>query len=94
MFHSIGKFIRTQTPKLGRLHASLVVVMAEKALAEMFGAERAANMKVRSFRDGTLKISCVSSVLSEEIRLQEEELRSRINGTLGRETIRRILPTG
>jgi len=74
----------------GKVRAAVVADATLLTVRERFGS--ATNgLTVRRFRDGTVDLSCGTSVLAEEVRLSANELINEINLRLGSDVIKRLV---
>ena len=73
------------------IQATDVLQAVEKALGEQFDTTIAKEVKPLFFRNGTVTLESTSSVIAQEVRLQEEKLRIAINNALGKEMVTHFL---
>ena len=93
MFLSLKNLLPQSLRKSGsvrQIEASMITEKAGFVLEELFGKEAASQMKIVSFRNGNLKISCMHSAYAEEITLREKETIAAINARLEAEVVIRI----
>ncbi|HYE59836.1 MAG TPA: DUF721 domain-containing protein [Candidatus Kapabacteria bacterium] len=81
--------ISSQTPLKKQVEASQVVQYAEEVFQELFGGE-AKNVKALFLKNRTLTITCTSSVIAQEIRLNQPSIVQKINDKLGKVEVDRI----
>lgn len=67
-----------------------VIEVAEAVLNELFGADLARYAKPLFLKNRTITISCTSSSMAQEIRLNQAQIVAEINKKLGREEVDRI----
>jgi hypothetical protein len=73
-----------------KINASQVVQASQKILQEKFGSGLVNQVKVKSWQKNTLEISCQSSVIAQEIKLQQDKIMENINKKLGKQKITNI----
>ncbi|OIO19553.1 MAG: hypothetical protein AUJ23_01820 [Candidatus Magasanikbacteria bacterium CG1_02_32_51] len=93
-FSSLGdtlsnKFIQSG-PLKKQLEDSQVVEEAKVVLSNMFGEELALNVNPLFIKNRTLTISCASSAMAQEIRLNQTQIVEKLNKKLGRNEVDRI----
>ena len=82
---------RLQKKGLARsMEAGVVCDKFDAWAAKKFGAELAGKVGAVSFVNGTLTIQASSSVISQEIKLKEDEVKQEVNGILGEQVIKSI----
>lgn len=74
----------------GQLDAAKVVEAAEQALLEIFGEELAPHAKPLFLKNRTLTISCSTSAMAQEIRLNQAKIVDAVNKALGNKEVDRI----
>lgn len=79
-----------QNPAGNRITASLIVETANQVMEEIFGAASKRFAQAVYFKDRTINITCLSSVMAQEIKLNEKKILSTINNKLGTFTVERI----
>lgn len=67
--------------------AALVIKEAKKVLAEKFGERIFKKIKILSFKNGILSISVLSSVIAQEIKINEGNLLGKINKKFGKKIV-------
>jgi predicted nucleic acid-binding Zn ribbon protein len=72
-----------------QVEASQIVEIAEKVLEEMFG-ELSKHAKPLFLKNRTLTISCSTSVMAQEIRLNQMDIVEKVNKALGKKEVDRI----
>lgn len=90
---TLGTILRQrvhQTAGFKSVNSAMVVEEAQKSIRKVVGDNVGRYAKVIYFKDGTLAIACLSSVVSQEIKLNEISLINYINKKLGAEKIRKI----
>ncbi len=78
------------TPFKKQLESVEVVAVAELVLRELCAANLAEASKPWFLKNRTLTISCASSVIAQEIRLNQAEIVQKINEKLGKDKVDRI----
>ncbi len=86
----LKKQMKQQNPGWKHVEASLVVEKTNDVLQELFGAESKRFAQAVYFKDRTISITCLSSVMAQEIRLNEKNLIPTINNKLGGQTVEKI----
>jgi len=79
-----------QTSNFKSVNSAMVVGEAQKSIRKVVGDNIGKYAKVVYFKDGMLAIICLSSVVSQEIKLNEVSLINYINKKLGTEKVRKI----
>lgn len=74
----------------GQVEASEAVEIAESVMKEMFGEELAKDAKPLFVKNRTMTISCASSAIAQEIRLNQHDIVAKINEKLGKSEVDRI----
>lgn len=70
--------------------ASLVMEEFKKNLIEEFGEKILKKVKVLHFRNGILSVSVLSSVIAQEIKLNEKKFFKKINQKFGKKIVESI----
>lgn len=78
------------SPLKKQLESAEVIEIASAALLELFGEELSKNAKPLFLKNRTLTISCTSSSMAQEIRLNQTEIVQKINEKLGKNEVDRI----
>lgn len=93
-FTPIGDALQDRVKQQGSLknqvEASQAVEAAERVFVAMFGLDLAAHAKPLFLKNRTLTVSCVSSVMAQEIRLNQQQIVDQINAALGKSDVDRI----
>lgn len=63
----------TQTPLRAQVEAALIIQKAEQVFNELFG-EETKHIKVLYIKNRTLTLTCHSSVIAQEIRLNQAKI--------------------
>jgi len=66
--------------------AARIIEAAEVVLAARWGNVAKEQIKVRYYRDNALYLSCVSSVMAQELKLHEKQVIDAIRSKLNEET--------
>ncbi len=77
-------------PLKKQLEATEVVEIAEAVFNEMFDSEMAKHAKPLFLKNRTLTVSCSSSTMAQEIRLNQASIVDSINKKLGKKEVDRI----
>jgi len=70
-----------------QVDASKVIEIAEKVMQDMFGEEQAVHAQPQYLKNRTLTISCSSSTMAQEIRLNQNEIVDKVNEKLGKDRV-------
>ena len=73
-----------------QVESAEIVEVTEAVLADMFGPDLSGNAKPLFLKNRTITISCTSSTMAQEIRLNQTEIVKKINEKLGRSEVDRI----
>ena len=79
----------TQTPLRAQVEAALVVQKAEAVFAELFG-EEVKQVKILYIKNRTLTITCHSSLIAQEIRLNQAKIIEKLSQAFPEVHIERI----
>ena len=77
------------SPLRTQIESAQIIQKAEEALLELFGEEMK-QVKVLFVKNGTLTITCHSSVVAQEIRLNQAKIIMKINSFFARPVLERI----
>lgn len=86
----LKKQMRQQAPGWKHVEASLVVEKTNDVLAELFGMESRRFAQAVYFKDRAITITCLSSVMAQEIKLNEKKIIPAINHKLGGQTVKKV----
>lgn len=81
--------LSSKTPLRRQIEASDVVLHAEEIFRDLFGKE-SRHVRPLFLKNRTLTITCTSSVIAQEIRLNQATIVQKINDRLGRTEVDRI----
>lgn len=70
--------------------AGLIVEITEQVFKKMFGEEKALHAKPLFLKNRTLTVTCSSSAMAQEIRVNQSNIVSEINKMLGKNEVDRI----
>ncbi len=90
---SLGEILKKQMPQMQRgkqIAATIVVEKANDIIRELFHPSAVKYAQAIYFKDKTIAITCLSSVMAQEIRLNEQRIISGINKKLGTLTVERV----
>ncbi|MBH41651.1 MAG: hypothetical protein CL685_02975 [Candidatus Magasanikbacteria bacterium] len=73
-----------------QLEAARVLEAATQAFQEHFGEKDVADIKPLFLKNRTLTVTCASSVVSQEIRINQANIVKKINAILGNKEVDRI----
>ena len=86
----LKKQMNQQIPGWKHVEASMVVEKTNEVLLEFFGVESKRFAQAVYFKERTISITCLSSVMAQEIRLNEKKIITAINNKLGGQTLEKI----
>ncbi|KKW42506.1 MAG: hypothetical protein UY92_C0006G0067 [Candidatus Magasanikbacteria bacterium GW2011_GWA2_56_11] len=93
-FTPLGDALRhkmNQSSSLGKqVESAEVVAAAESVLTEVFGSDVGQTAKPLFIKNRTLTVSCGSSAVAQEIRLNQAKIVEKINDKLGKSEVDRI----
>lgn len=93
-FSSISSILNTTVKKQkglsGQVTAALVCEEFEKIACREWGEKGAGKVKALYLKDNVLTIACLSSVMAQEIKLNEREILAELNGKFGNGAVERI----
>lgn len=90
---SIGQILNSRpekSPLMQQVKAAMVLERVKEFLIQEFGNGILSKVKPVYVRDRVLTISCLSSVISQEIKYREKRILSLVNKEFGNRTIERI----
>ncbi len=87
---SLGEKIQKNITLKTQVELSAVLEVAESVLADLFGVDLAKHAKPLFLKNRTIAISCTSSAMAQEIRLNQAEIVAKINGKTGTDVVDRI----
>ena len=93
-FSPIGDTLQNKVnqnkPLQKQVEAGQIVEIAEEIFKDLFGAEEALHVKPLFLKNRTLTVTCSSSTVAQEIRLNQGEIVDRINEKMGKKEVDRI----
>lgn len=90
---SLGEILKKQmkqTTGWKNIEASIVVEKANETLQEIFGLESKRFAQAIYLKNRIISITCLSSVMAQEIKLNEKNILSSLNTKLGGQTVEKI----
>lgn len=90
---SLGDILKKQmkqTPVWKQLSATMVVEKANEVIKEIFGEASIKFAQAIYFKEKTIAITCLSSVMAQEIKLNEKKIISSINSKLEAVAIEKV----
>jgi predicted nucleic acid-binding Zn ribbon protein len=94
MMKSLGEILKKQmkqqVPGWKRVEASVVIEKTNLILKECFGAQSSRFAQAVYFKDQAVAIACLSSIMAQEIKLNEKKIISVINNKLGNEMVKKV----
>ncbi len=82
--------MKGQKAMQGQIEASEAVEIAEAVFLELFGEDMAVHAKPLFLKNRTLTVSCSSTTMASEIRLNQAEIVDGINKKMGKSEVDRI----
>ena len=73
-----------------QVEAGQIVEFAEEVFRDLFGEEQAVHAKPLFLKNRTLTVTCSSSVIAQEIRLNQAKIVQKLNKKLGKDEVDRI----
>lgn len=77
-------------PLKNQIESAELVQVVKNVMVELFGEELAKEANPLFLKNRTITISCSSSIIAQEIRLNQAEIVQRINNLLGKSDVDRI----
>lgn len=90
---SLGELLKRQMPQTvswKHVEASVVVEKTNEILRDLFGAGSKRFAQAVYFKERTISITCLSSVMAQEIRLNEKQIITALNDKLGGKIVEKI----
>ena len=70
-----------------QVDASQVIEIAKEVVEDMFGEKQSLHAKPQYLKNRTLTITCTSSTMAQEIRINQNEIVEKINNKLGKDRV-------
>lgn len=93
MLHSIGGDLKRSISKAGisrEIEAFQVCDFWQKVIEDIFTKEIADKTQAIKYKNGTLTVAVLSSVLAQEFKFKEEEIKEEINKKTRYNAVRKI----
>ena len=93
MLHSIGGDLKKSISKAGisrEIEAFQVCDFWQKVIEDIFTKEIADKTQAIKYKNGTLTVAVLSSVLAQEFKFKEEEIKEEINKKTRYNAVRKI----
>lgn len=90
---SLGDLLKNhtgQSPIWKKVGAAMVVEEANAIMTKLFGEESKKYARAMYVKSGDLAIACLSSVIAQEIRLNQGKIIGEINKKFGPKTVEKI----
>jgi len=90
---SLGDILKKQMKQSSvgqRITATLVVEKANQVVKDMFGSGVIKYVQAVYFKEKVIALTCLSSVMAQEIKLNEKRIIAEINGKLGALVVEKI----
>jgi len=82
--------VNQNKPLQKQVEAGQIVEIAETVFASLFGPDEAIHVKPLFLKNRTLTVTCSSSTVAQEIRLNQAEIVEKINTKMGKNEVDRI----
>lgn len=82
--------MKLNAPLQKQVEAGSAVYFAEQVFLEMFGEEGGVQVKPLFLKNRTLTVTCMSSAIAQEIRLNQAAIVAKINDKMGKAEVDRI----
>lgn len=86
----LNKSLKQKSGLAVQITAALVCEEFEKIVLEKWREQVRNKAKALYLKDRVLAVACLSSVLAQEIKLQEREITRTLNEKFGKDTVERI----
>ena len=93
MLHSIGGDLKKSISKAGisrEIEAFQVCDFWQRVIQNIFTKEVADKTRAIKYKNGALTVAVLSSVLAQEFKFKEEEIKEEINKKVGYNAVRKI----
>ena len=93
MLTSINYDLKKSLNKAGidkQVKAAQICQFWDEAIKSIFGQKIAEKSQALKFKNGTLTVAVLSSVLAQEFKFKEEEIKEEINKKVGYKLVRKI----
>ena len=93
MLTSINYDLKKSINKAGidkQVKAAQICHFWQEVIREIFGQEIAKKSQALKFKNGALTVAVLSSVLAQEFKFKEEEIKSKINKKVGYSLVKKI----
>ena len=87
---ALKKRLDRNQPLKNQVEAALVVEEAERVLGSILGADNAGLAKALFLKNKTLTITCSTSAIAQEVRLNQAAIVAAINEKIGQKVVDRI----
>ena len=93
MLNSIGGYLKKSINKAGinkQVEAAQVCQFWQGAIESIFGKAVAERSQAIRFKNGAITVAVLSSILAQEFKFKEDEIKKEINKKAGYNTVRKI----
>ena len=93
MLTSINYDLKKSLNKAGidkQVKAAQICQFWDEAIKSIFGQKIAEKSQALKFKNGTLTVAVLSSVLAQEFKFKEEEIKEEINKKVGYKLVRKV----
>ena len=87
---ALGRKLGAHIPLKKQVESALVIEHTAQVIQELFGEEGARHAKPLFLKNRTLTITCSTSAMAQEIRLNQQTIVEKINAKLGKKEVDRI----
>lgn len=87
---SLIKSKQNLSPVWKGVEASLIVEKANEILVSILGEQSISQAQAVYFKNKVLTLACLSSVVSQEVRLHEQQIKDKINTTFRSNTVEKL----
>ena len=93
MFHDLKKLVTNSVQRAGigrQVEALNVVEIFTKVVNELFDQNISQQVKPAYFKNGILTVSCLSSLIMQELQYRDREIVDNINKIIGKEVVNKL----
>jgi len=93
MLTSISGYLKKSINKAGinkQVEAAQICQFWQSAAEDIFGKDVAEKSQAIRFKNGAITVAVLSSVLAQEFKFKEDEIKENINKKAGRDIVRKI----
>lgn len=93
MLNSIGGYLKKSINKAGinkQVEAAQICQFWQEAIKDIFGKAVAEKSQAIKFKNGAITVAVLSSVLAQEFKFKESEIKEEINKKAGYNAVRKV----